>query len=352
MEYRKLGNTGLEVSAISLGLEHLQNAAVSALEPTVARALDVGVNYLDLMLWTVAAKDALGRALRGRRQAVLLAGHLGVANTDDQYRRTRDPDESERTFHDQLARIGTDYVDVLYLTNVDEVTDYEAIVAPGGVLDLAQRLRRLGKARFLALSGHTFGIARRAIEEGAVEGVMQCLGIGNSGDPDLDDFCQLCASRGIGLVSMKSFGGGARFQDADPISPTKCISYTLSRPGVATALLGVKSVAELDANLRYFEATASEKDFSDALGRFGEQRRGQCVYCYHCQPCPSGLDVPGVMRLLAAAQRGATPGLRRDYAALPVRASECTECGICEQRCPFDVEVTAKMREAAATLEG
>ena len=58
------------------------------------------------------------------------------------------------------------------------------------------------------------------------------------------------------------------------------------------------------------------------------------------------------MRLLASAQQGATPGLRRDYAAMPVRASECTECGTCEERCPFGVEVSAEMREAAATLGG
>jgi predicted aldo/keto reductase-like oxidoreductase len=39
------------------------------------------------------------------------------------------------------------------------------------------------------------------------------------------------------------------------------------------------------------------------------------------------------------------------YARVPVKASACVECGICLERCPFDVKITAKMREAAALLE-
>jgi predicted aldo/keto reductase-like oxidoreductase len=39
------------------------------------------------------------------------------------------------------------------------------------------------------------------------------------------------------------------------------------------------------------------------------------------------------------------------YAGFPVKASACVECGVCEERCPFDVEIIAKMREAAAVFE-
>ena len=40
------------------------------------------------------------------------------------------------------------------------------------------------------------------------------------------------------------------------------------------------------------------------------------------------------------------------YAGFPVKASACVECGICMERCPFGVEIIAKMREAAAEFEG
>ena len=40
------------------------------------------------------------------------------------------------------------------------------------------------------------------------------------------------------------------------------------------------------------------------------------------------------------------------YEGFPVKASACVECGVCMERCPFDVDIIAKMREAAALLEG
>jgi predicted aldo/keto reductase-like oxidoreductase len=43
--------------------------------------------------------------------------------------------------------------------------------------------------------------------------------------------------------------------------------------------------------------------------------------------------------------------IREWYAEFPVKASACVECGICMERCPFDVEIIAKMREAAAVFE-
>ena len=77
MRYSRLGMTGLDVSIIGLGMEHLfsspQNVA-----PVVHRAIDRGVNYIDVMIWTSEGKDAFSHALEGHRDQVILAGHLGV----------------------------------------------------------------------------------------------------------------------------------------------------------------------------------------------------------------------------------------------------------------------------------
>jgi len=131
MKTSKLGRTNLNVSIIGLGLEHMipmpDNVA-----PVVQQALERGINYIDLMIWTPEVMSILGEILRDRRAQVILAGHLGVAQTQGQYRRTRDPQECEAVFHDTLARLGTDYVDVLHVTNLDTAQDYQEVTAPGG----------------------------------------------------------------------------------------------------------------------------------------------------------------------------------------------------------------------------
>ncbi len=58
------------------------------------------------------------------------------------------------------------------------------------------------------------------------------------------------------------------------------------------------------------------------------------------------IDIGQTIRLLDMAQQGLSEALRMAYEAMPVRASACTECGVCMERCPFGVEVIVKMEQA------
>jgi hypothetical protein len=78
---------------------------------------------------------------------------------------------------------------------------------------------------------------------------------------------------------------------------------------------------------------------------------GQCIYCNHCLPCPADIDIGRTIHLFDQAQAGFTPQMRAEYAALPARASDCTECGVCMERCPYEVDVPGKMRAAARLFE-
>ncbi len=152
---------------------------------------------------------------------------------------------------------------------------------------------------------------------------------------------------------MKPFGGGQAFQRERPLSPVQCLSYTLAQPGVSLALMGVKNLDELEANLRFLDAAAEEKDFSAVLQELRQGLAGTCVYCNHCLPCSAAIDIAVVMRMLAAAEQyGVGEDGRADYDELSAKASDCVECGDCEERCPFSVEIIAKMRRAAELFEG
>ena len=73
------------------------------------------------------------------------------------------------------------------------------------------------------------------------------------------------------------------------------------------------------------------------------------MYCGHCAPCPVGISVADVTKFLnlCLAQGSVPETVREHYALLPVHASSCIECGACESRCPFHVEVRENMRRAA-----
>jgi predicted aldo/keto reductase-like oxidoreductase len=170
-----------------------------------------------------------------------------------------------------------------------------------GYLDLAVRLRDEGKARFLGISAHYHGIARRAIESGLVYLIMLPVNMFNHAMPGRTELLGFCMRQNVGVVAMKPFGGGKlliqrgrlhvpKYQSsgetfqvriAREVTLQQCLSYMLAQRGVGVALPGVKNEAELAAALHTLEAGAEERDFSGLLASFGHYVAGECTYCNH-----------------------------------------------------------------------
>lgn len=373
MQYRTLGRTGQQVSAIGLGTEYLLNVPQEQAVAVIRTAIERGVNYFDLFWANPAFRDVMGVAFTGYRQRVMLAAHLGSADRDGQYDRTRDPAECEAYFDDFLHRYHTDYVDVLYLHNINEQSEYD-LVMNGPVLELALRLQREGKARYLAFSGHMVSTSRQAVESDLVDLLMFPVNLTGHAVPGKRELFQACVAHNVALVAMKPFAGGRlllgneSFEVDDfqmgyvtggaperratraPVTPARCLAYVLSQPGVATIVPGAKNLDELEAAMAYWEAPEADKDYAAILSDFEQYHAGECCYCNHCQPCPADIDIGQVLRSLDLAQSQGSTTVQAAYDALPAKASDCLECGACVERCPFGVDVTEHMRTAAALL--
>ncbi len=353
MQTRTLGRTGLEVGVIGLGTEYLVGQPGDTVVSVVHEAIDQGVNYIDVLFAYTEYLDNMGAALKGKRDQVFITGHLGSAETDGQYRRTRDVAECEDLFHDVLSRVGTDYVDVVFLQNCDEEDDYKQVMGSGGLLELARRFQREGKALFIGFSGHQPPVSLKASQSGEIDVLMHSISIQGDATPGRKDLFHECAARDVGLVAMKPFAGGGLLQETGKksVTPIQCLNYTLSQPGVCTVVPGLSNVKELRQALAYLDASDEEKDFSSVLTEFHEVEEGTCVYCNHCLPCPVGINVGETIRAVATAERGGLEAARSAYAALPVKASECIECEECVERCPFSVDIISRLHQARDVFE-
>ncbi|MCK5022437.1 MAG: aldo/keto reductase, partial [Candidatus Pacebacteria bacterium] len=141
MKYRKLGKTGLEVSIIGLGTEYLNKKTKETVFSVVHEAIEEGVNYFDLVFAFPEYRDNFGVAFKGYRDKIIIAGHVGCAETNGQYRLTRDVKENETLFLDLLKRLHTDHVDILMIQMVNAFESYDRIMKPGGLMELAQRFQ-------------------------------------------------------------------------------------------------------------------------------------------------------------------------------------------------------------------
>jgi ferredoxin len=174
-------------------------------------------------------------------------------------------------------------------------------------------------------------------------------------DPERQELYATCERRGVGINVMKTLGAGKLLSPEHtpfrkPLTVPQCVHYALSRPAVASVLLGCKTRAEVEDAMAYLSASEEERDYTGVLGTLRVDFRGNCVYCGHCQPCPAGIDIAAVNKYLDIARLDETkvpPSIRSHYASLAHRGGECVACGSCESRCPFGVQVADGMAQAA-----
>lgn len=350
MQYRPLGRTGISVSEIGLGTEYLNGQSSETVSSVIHKATDRGINYMDIIFSFPEYRTDIGNALKGRRDKVIIAGHTGCAMTEGgQYRKTRDLKECEDLFDDLLLKLHTDYVDIIFIQFVDEEEDLNEIMS-GGLYDMALKQIEKGKARFIGLSSHSFPVAQKSAETGKIHVLMYPRHILSASIPEKSLY-ESCRKTGTGFVAMKPFAGGKIFKEDKKISLLKSLSYVLSDETVSCAVPGVKNREELTEVLKFLEASAEEKDYAAVMSELKESFKGVCCYCNHCQPCPVNINIALVITLLDSATVKMTEELKKSYEALPVKPSACMECGQCMERCPFEVDVIAKMKETVSLFE-
>jgi predicted aldo/keto reductase-like oxidoreductase len=368
MDYRRLGRTNEKVSEISLGTEYLVDKPREEVKSVIGRAHEAGINYFDVFAANLKFRDNMRSAIEGFREEIMLAAHLGAIEEDGQYKAVRDVDLSAHYFEDFLTRYDTDYADVLFLHNSDGREDYEEIMKPGGLKDLALEYKARGKVKYIGLSGHTAQTAKLAVESGIVDVLMFPINIAGHAVPGKGELLRSCVEHDVGLIAMKIFAGGKLLEEWSSskleghlvggedrqvdrkatLDPVKGIHYVLSQIGVTAVVPGCKNVIELEADLSYLDATSEERNYAGALRDIEQFEKGECVYCNHCLPCPQSIDIGATIRAFETRKPELNDGFSAPAGApAGAPASECVECGDCEERCPFDVEVIPTMREAA-----
>ncbi|MBE7042398.1 MAG: aldo/keto reductase [Ruminococcaceae bacterium] len=381
MEYRKLGKTGMEVSAISLGCEHLQGKDYNTIKTVIDAALDCGINFMDVFMSEPQVRTDIGKALEGRRDKVIIQGHIGSCWVDGQYKVSRDMEEITVAFEDLLERLQTDYIDVGFLHFVDKETDWDTL-ENSEMMQYAISLKEKGVIRAIGMSSHNAVTAKKAVDTGLIDVLMFSLNPAYDLVPkDRDmteifteviegkeqDFSNLtleparaelyrtCEEKGVAITVMKTLAMGTLLSaERSPLgvalTEAQCIHYALSRPAVSAVMVGMQKISDVENAVRYWEIPESERDHSQILASLGMfNADGRCMYCNHCLPCPSKIDIAAVNKYLDLVELDKMPAdtVKEHYAVLENTASACMECGACEKRCPFKVKVIENMRRAA-----
>ena len=350
MKTRILGRTGLEVGVLGMGTEYLVGQEEEAYIRCFQTAADRGVNYIDVLFSYPEYRDRIGKAIAGRQDQYTITGHIGCAESDGQYRRTRNVPECATLFDDLLQRLDIEKVQIVMVQFVDTEDDYDRVMGSEGLYDLAKELKRAGKADHIGISIHDYTSAERAALSGAFDVIMFPIGVILAPVPR-EGFFDACAKNNVGVVAMKPYGGGRLFRIADGIGidPCRLVGYPLLNAAVSTVITGVKNDEELLGAISGMEAIPSPEELRRYAGQIHKAGKGDCVYCNHCLPCPAHINIGELMMALDEARKNGVEGWQKEaYEDLKAKGSDCTECGVCETRCPFEVPVMERMKEAVS----
>ena len=375
MKYKKIGKTGLSVSEIGLGAEWLERHNAADVKAVVDRSEAHGINIIDCWMSEPNVRSNIGAAIAGHREKWIIQGHIGSTWQNGQYVRTRDLGIVKDAFKDLLSRLQTNYIDLGMIHFVDEATEFEKIMN-GEFIEYVRELKQDGTIRHIGLSTHNPDVAKLAALCGEIEMILFSLNpafdmLPASEDinelfvehynenlkgiaPEREELYQICERENVGITVMKGYAGGRLFSAENSpfgvaLTPVQCLHYALTRPAVASVMVGCRTPEEVDAAVAYEIATEDQKDYATVLANAPYHAySGQCTYCGHCAPCPAYIDIAMVNKLydLAVMQDQIPATVQAHYIGLSANASDCISCAACEIRCPFGVSIVEQMEKA------
>lgn len=340
-------------------------------EKEIMTAFKAGVNYYDTAYIYPGSEAALGEILQrnGIRKEVKIATKLPqylIGNNQ----------ALDKRFSEELSRLKTDYIDYYLMHHLTDIKQWNRLKTLG-VIEWIEKKKAQGAIRNIGFSYH-----------GNTENFLKILN-------DYDwDFCQIqynyidvetqagvkglkaAYEKGIPVIIMEPLRGG-KLVNMMPESARKIIEkndrnwspaqwglrWLYNQKEVTVVLSGMNSVEMVLENVKTAseaeadEFTQSDFDLIDAVRKeISEKEKIGCTGCRYCMPCPKGVEIPGIFRSWNTMYTESKMSGRAQYFQAfyltenPGLATQCIECGKCEQHCPQSLPIRQKLKEADKDL--
>jgi len=236
---RTLGATGCEVTVLALGGVKYNMRSDAHAAGVVNRALDLGINYIDTAHSYEDSERKIGLVLRDRREGVFLA-----TKTE-----RRDRDGARREIEASFRRLQTDSIDLIQVHDLATEQQLAQAMGPDGALRAMEEYVEAGRVRFIGVTGHRYpALLAKALEEYPFDTLLVSLGAMQAAvRPFYETVMPVAQARGVGVIGMKVMAHGW-FGEEGVAEPA--LRFVLGLEGVATALVGVDDVRQLEQNVR------------------------------------------------------------------------------------------------------
>lgn len=381
MQYRPMGRTGVDVSALGFGmlrLPMLADGKTVDMDQTVRmvrRAIEGGVNYIDTGYVYLGGQSqiAVGKALAGG-----LRDRVYVTNKAPWWIMER-PEDFERMFDESRKAMNTDVIDFYHIHMIMH-RGWKEKVIPFRLIEKIEKLKAQGKIRFSGFSFHD----RLELFKEVVEANPNwdfCLVQHNYLDYEYEAGVlgpKYAAANGMGLAVMKPARTGFLANLPDVMRKALAstgvhkpdnewaLDYLWDIPEVSVAVSGMGSMKDVEENLKYAAKakpnmlTPAEREALGNAIRAYREAPGHvdCTGCYKCIPCPNNVAIGYIFayvynnyllhKNMDKALFDYTVSMSPIQRGAP--ASACNGCGQCLAKCPQGLNVPEQLKKVAETF--
>ncbi|MCL2197922.1 MAG: aldo/keto reductase [Defluviitaleaceae bacterium] len=375
MIFKEFGKTGIKMSALGFGAMRLpMRGEGDKIEinddlaiPMMHRAFELGVNYIDTAPYYCEklSEAAVGRALKiwkGKQIYVSTKNPIENESADDWLKR----------LETSLKNLNLPAIDFYHFwgINLKGFQSWEKL--QNGPLQAAERAKSQGLIKHISFSYHDSAEnLRPIIDSGRFESVLIQY---NLLDHSNEENIAYAKEQGLGTVIMGPVGGGKLGAPSEiirnllkekPASTAEmAMRFVLSNPAADIALSGMSTIEQVNENAKIasrggsMDATelAQVKKMMDENKKLAEL---YCTSCDYCKPCPKDINIPHLFGLMnnhriyeltehsVASYNNVIRGKEWTKSASP---TDCTKCGVCEEKCPQKLPIIKQLEETHATL--
>lgn len=337
--YRTLGNTGIELPVVSMGVMRTDN-------PNILKvAYETGIRHFDT---ASGYQDGRNEEMVGQYFKDIPRNKVIIST------KIKPPKEGMSTaqfiekFEQSLKRLQMGFVDILYLHSASDVN----YLSDPRYTEALKRIKENGKARFIGVTTHTnmAVVLNAAAESKLYDVVLTSYNFMLKDDAEMQKALQKANDAGLGIVAMKNMAGG--FLDKEKKKPVNCkaaLKWVVSNPLIHTCIPGITNFEMLKENwtvAQNHDLDDQEKlDLQLAMNEPGLYCRG-CLSC--SGQCPQNLPIPDLMRSYMYNYGYSYPAKAQNTVAkLNLTADPCGSCPGCAVSCPNGFDIRERITDIA-----
>jgi uncharacterized protein len=328
MEKVRLGKTNLIVTKLGWGGIPIQRVGEREAVSVIRNVIETGVDLLDTARAYTNSEHRIGMALQKIDRPVTLSTKSLVRSA-----------KIYNEVHESLKQMKVKKINIYHLHGVSNFEDYEKIMAPGGAYEGLNRARDEGLIDHIGITSHNLNVLERAVKEGHFEVLMACYSFL---EPEAaQKVFPLAKEKDIGVLAMKPFSGGV-IEEAGP-----ALRFVLSTANIVP-IPGSETLEKARENWAIFTQgySLTEKDREQIETIKEEFDRQFCRRCDYCQPCTENINIQFAVGLKSIIKRfgphAQEIGWMKD---LIEKARNCSECGECLPRCPYQLPIPDMIKE-------